>query len=252
MAGALDDLRRAFKLRVDPESVAAIIIEPVQGEGGFVPAPADYLRGLREICDEHGIVMIADEVQTAFGRTGTLFAIEQAGVQPDLITLAKSIAAGIPLSAVVGRREIMDAPGDSTIGGTYVGNPLGCQAGLAVLDEIDRLDLCGRGRAIGEAVRERLLALQRRVPQIGDVRGLGSMLGIEFVRDPATREPAPEIANRVVEIALSRGLILLKAGVYGNVIRNLVPLVISDEQLAEALDVLESAISEAATPATVA
>src|SRR5262249_58057952 len=166
-----------------------IIIEPVQGEGGFVPAPAEYLRGLREICDEHGIVLIADEVQTAFGRTGTLFAIERAGVEPDLICVAKSVAAGLPLSGVIGRAEIMDAPPDSTIGGTYVGNPVACQAALAVLSEIDRLDLCGRARSIGEATRARLEALQQRVPQIGDVRGMGSMLGIEFVRDADSKEP---------------------------------------------------------------
>jgi 4-aminobutyrate aminotransferase/(S)-3-amino-2-methylpropionate transaminase len=250
-AEALADLRRALTTRVAPESVAAVIIEPQQGEGGFVPAPPAYLRGLREICDEHGILLIADEVQTAFGRTGTLFAIEQAGVEPDLITVAKSIAGGLPLSGVLGRAEVMDAPGDSTIGGTYVGNPVACQAALAVLDEIDRLDLCGRARVIGEATRARLGSLAARVPQIGDVRGLGSMIGIEFVRDPRTREPAPEITNRVVEAALEHGLILLKAGLYGNVIRNLVPLVISDDQLAEALDVLEEAIHEAVEMAPV-
>ena len=252
VAEALDDLRRALVTRIAPESVAAIIIEPVQGEGGFVPAPAAYLRGLREICDEHGIVLIADEVQTGFGRTGTLFAIEQSGVEPDLIAVAKSIAGGLPLSGVLGRAALMDAPADSTIGGTYVGNPVACQAALAVLDEIDRQDLCGRARSIGEATRARLESLQARVPQIGDVRGLGSMLGFELVRDPQTKEPAPEIATRIVELALERGLVLLKAGIYSNVIRNLVPLVITDAQLAEALDVLESAIVDAAVTANVA
>jgi 4-aminobutyrate aminotransferase/(S)-3-amino-2-methylpropionate transaminase len=249
---ALDDLRQALITRIAPESVAAIIIEPQQGEGGFVPAPPEYMRGLREICDEHGIVLIADEVQTGFGRTGTLFAMEQMGVEPDLITVAKSIAGGLPLSGVLGRASIMDAPGDSTIGGTYVGNPVGCQAALAVLDEIERRDLCGRARAIGEACRARLSKLRETVPQIGDVRGLGAMIGIELVRDPATREPAPEIASRVIEHALEHGLILLKAGIYSNVIRNLVPLVIDDEQLAEALDVLEAAIVHAALGAPVA
>jgi 4-aminobutyrate aminotransferase/(S)-3-amino-2-methylpropionate transaminase len=243
--GALDDLRRAFLTRVAPESVAAIVIEPVQGEGGFVPCPPAYLRGLREICDEHGIVLVADEVQTGFGRTGTLFAIEQSGVEPDLVCVAKSIAAGLPLSGVLGRAELMDAPGDSTIGGTYVGNPVACQAALAVLDEIDRLDLCGRAVAIGQAMRARLADVSARVPQLGDVRGLGSMLGLEFVRDPATREPGPEIASRVAALALERGLILLKAGLHGNVVRNLVPLVITDAQLAEALDVLAGAIVDA-------
>ena len=249
-AGALDDLRRAFTTRIAPESVAAIVIEPIQGEGGFVPAPAAYLAGLREFCDEHGIVLIADEVQTGFGRTGTLFAIEQSGVEPDLVCVAKSIAAGLPLSGVLGRAEIMDAPGDSAIGGTYVGNPVACVAALAVLDEIDRLDLCARAREIGEALNRRMRSLQERVPQLGDVRGLGSMIGLEFVRDPRTREPAPELATRVAEHALRQGLVLLKAGLYGNVIRNLAPLVITDEQLAEALDVLEAAIEHAVAGVT--
>jgi 4-aminobutyrate aminotransferase/(S)-3-amino-2-methylpropionate transaminase len=161
------------------------------------------------------------------------------------VCVAKSIAAGLPLSGVLGRAEIMDAPGDSAIGGTYVGNPVACVAALAVLDEIDRLDLCARAREIGEALTRRMRDLQARVPQLGDVRGLGSMIGLEFVRDAQTREPAPEIAARVAEHALRHGLVLLKAGLYGNVIRNLAPLVITDEQLAEALDVLEAAIEHA-------
>jgi 4-aminobutyrate aminotransferase/(S)-3-amino-2-methylpropionate transaminase len=248
---ALAELRKAFVTRVAPESVAAVIIEPVQGEGGFVPCPPAFFQGLREICDEHGIVLIADEVQTGFGRTGTLFAVEQLGARPDLVCVAKSIAAGLPLSGVLGRAELMDAPGESTIGGTYVGNPVACQAALAVLDEIDRQDLCGRARFIGETMRSRLERLAERVPQIGDVRGLGSMLGVELVHDPASKEPAPDIATRVVERALLRGVVLLKAGLHGNVIRNLVPLVITDAQLSEALDVLEEAIVEAAVPTPV-
>ena len=185
-----------FVTQVDPSQVACVVIEPVQGEGGFIPAPPAYLRGLRALCDEHGIVLIADEVQTGFGRTGTFFAIEQSGVEPDLICVAKSIAAGLPLSGVLGRAAIMDAPGDSAIGGTFVGNPVACQAALAVLDEIERLDLCSRARAIGETMRRRLGALQARVPQIGDIRGLGAMLALEFVRDPATREPDAALASR--------------------------------------------------------
>jgi 4-aminobutyrate aminotransferase / (S)-3-amino-2-methylpropionate transaminase / 5-aminovalerate transaminase len=242
---ALDQLRLAFKTSVDPAQVACIVIEPVQGEGGFVPAPPAYLRGLRALCDEHGIVLIADEVQTGFGRTGTFFAIEQSGVEPDLVCVAKSIAAGLPLSGVLGRASLMDAPGDSAIGGTYVGNPVACAAALAVLDEIDGRDLCGRARAIGETMRRRLGALQARVPQIGDVRGLGAMLGIEFVRDPATRQPDTALATRTVELALQRGLILLRAGLSGNVIRNLAPLTLTDAELDEALTVLEGAIVEA-------
>jgi 4-aminobutyrate aminotransferase / (S)-3-amino-2-methylpropionate transaminase / 5-aminovalerate transaminase len=247
---ALDQLRLAFRTSVDPTQVACIVIEPVQGEGGFVPAPAAYLRGLREICDEHGILLVADEVQTGFGRTGTFFAIEQSGIEPDLVCVAKSIAAGLPLSGVLGRAAIMDAPGDSAIGGTYVGNPVACAAALAVLDEIDGRDLCGRARAIGETMRRRLGALQARVPQIGDIRGLGAMLGVEFVRDPHTREPDPGLAARTVELALQRGLILLRAGLHGNVIRNLAPLTLTDAELDEALTVLEGAIVE--TSATVA
>jgi 4-aminobutyrate aminotransferase/(S)-3-amino-2-methylpropionate transaminase len=249
-AAALDDLRRAFTTRIAPEDVAAIVIEPIQGEGGFIPAPAAYLQGLRELCDEHGIVLIADEVQTGFGRTGTLFAIEQSGIEPDLVCVAKSVAAGLPLSGVLGRAEIMDAPGDSAIGGTYVGNPVACVAALAVLEEIDRRHLCARATEIGEALARRMRDLQRRVPQLGDVRGLGSMIGLEFVRDPDTREPAPELASRVADHALRHGLVLLKAGLYNNVIRNLAPLVITDAQLAEALDVLEAAIEHAVTAVT--
>jgi 4-aminobutyrate aminotransferase / (S)-3-amino-2-methylpropionate transaminase / 5-aminovalerate transaminase len=245
---ALDQLRLAFRTTVDPSQVACIVIEPVQGEGGFVPAPPAYLHGLRELCDEHGILLVADEVQTGFGRTGTFFAMEQSGVEPDLVCVAKSIAAGLPLSGVLGRAQVMDAPGDSAIGGTYVGNPVACAAALAVLDEIDGRDLCGRARAIGETMRRRLGALQARVPQIGDVRGLGAMLGIEFVRDPATRDPDTAFAARTVELALQRGLILLRAGLNGNVIRNLAPLTLSDAELDEALSVLEGAIVEAHAP----
>ncbi len=182
---ALADLRRALKTRVAPEEVAAVIIEPVQGEGGFVPASAEYFRGLREICDEHGIVLIADEVQSGFGRTGRMFAMEHFGVEPDLVTVAKSIAGGVPISGVIGRAAIMDAPDDSTIGGTFVGNPLGCVAGVAVLDVIADEGLLARGTEIGARLRSAYLDLQARTPAIADVRGLGPMLGVEFVREAA-------------------------------------------------------------------
>jgi 4-aminobutyrate aminotransferase/(S)-3-amino-2-methylpropionate transaminase len=244
---ALDDLRRALKTRVAPEAVAAVIIEPVQGEGGFVPASAAYFRGLREICDEHGIVLIADEVQSGFGRTGRMFAMEHFGVEPDLVTVAKSIAGGVPISGVLGRAAIMDAPDDSTIGGTFVGNPLGCAAGVAVLDVMADEGLLERGTEIGERLRSAYLDLQARTPAIGDVRGLGPMLGVEFVRDGA---PDAEVASRIVAESLSRGLILLKAGVNGNVIRTLVPLVVTDAQLDEAIEVFDAAV--AAATATVA
>jgi 4-aminobutyrate aminotransferase/(S)-3-amino-2-methylpropionate transaminase len=251
-AEALAALRTAFKTSVDPRQVACVVIEPVQGEGGFIPAPASYLRGLRELCDEHGIVLIADEVQTGFGRTGSFFAIEQSGVEPDLICVAKSIAAGLPLSGVLGRASIMDSPGDSAIGGTYVGNPVACQAGLAVLDEIDRLGLVARARTIGTTMRARFEALQARVPQLGDVRGLGSMLALEFVEDRVSRAPDAVLAARVVELALQRGVILLRAGLAGNCIRNLAPLTLTDDQLDEALGVLEGAILDATRAAAAA
>jgi 4-aminobutyrate aminotransferase/(S)-3-amino-2-methylpropionate transaminase len=241
---ALDDLRRALKTRVAPEAVAAIIIEPVQGEGGFVPASAEYLRGLREICDEHGIVLIADEVQSGFGRTGRMFAMEHFGVEPDLVCVAKSIAGGVPISGVLGRASIMDAPDDSTIGGTFVGNPLGCEAAVAVLDVIADEGLLARGMEIGDRLRAAYESLQDRTPAIGDVRGLGPMLGVEFVREGDGASDA-ELASRIVVEALARGLILLKAGLNGNVIRTLVPLVISDAELDEAIAVFDAAVTSA-------
>ncbi len=242
---ALAELRRMFTTHVAAENVAAIIVEPVQGEGGFVVPPPAFLPGLREIADEYGIVLIADEVQSGFGRTGKFFAIEHFGVEPDLITVAKSIAAGVPFSGVLGRAELMDAPHDSAIGGTYVGSPLGCVAGLAVLEEFERRDLLNRGTAIGDRIRQRLEGLARLHPQVGDVRGLGPMLALEFVTDPATKEPAPAIATAVFEQAAQRGLIVLKAGLDGNCVRVLVPLVATDEQLDEALDILSEAVAVA-------
>ena len=242
---ALAELRRMFTTHVAAENVAAIIVEPVQGEGGFVVPPPAFLPGLREIADEFGIVLIADEVQSGFGRTGKFFAIEHFEVEPDLITVAKSIAAGVPFSGVLGRAELMDAPHDSAIGGTYVGSPLGCVAGLAVLEEFERRDLLNRGTAIGDRIRQRLEGLARLHPQVGDVRGLGPMLALEFVTDPATKQPAPAIATAVFEQAAQRGLIVLKAGLDGNCVRVLVPLVATDEQLDEALDILSEAVAVA-------
>jgi 4-aminobutyrate aminotransferase/(S)-3-amino-2-methylpropionate transaminase len=202
----------------------------------------EWVRGLREIADEHGIVLIADEVQSGFGRTGTMFAIEQFGVEPDLITIAKSIAAGLPLSGVLGKAEIMDAPGDSAIGGTYVGNPVAQAAALAVLDVFEEEGLNERAVSIGETIRARMQAWQERWDAIGDVRGLGAMLAIELVHDRETKDPAPELASTVVETAAERGLLLLKSGIYSNCIRVLVPLVISDAELDEALGVWEQAL----------
>ncbi len=214
----------------------------MQGEGGFVVAPPEFIAGLRRICDDNGIVLIVDEVQTGFGRTGTLFAIEQYGIEPDLITVAKSIAAGLPLSGVLGRAEIMDAPGPSAIGGTYVGNPVAQAAALAVLDVIDEEGIVDARPTIGETIRTRMLAWQSRFEEIGDVRGLGAMLAIELVHDRESKNPAPELVARVTEEALRNGLLLLSAGIYSNVIRVLVPLTITDAELEEALGVWEAAL----------
>ncbi len=244
---ALAALERALLTQVAAEDVAAIIVEPVQGEGGFVPAPREFLQGVRRLCDEHGIVMIVDEVQTAFGRTGKLFAIEHYGVEPDLITIAKSIAMGLPLSAVLGKAAVMDAPGANAVGGTYVGNPVAQAAALAVLDVIDDEGLVERAAAIGAAMRSRMESWRDRWPAVGDVRGLGAMLALELVDSGRAdgKAPAPAAASRVVEEALARGLLLLKAGVYGNCIRVLVPLVITDPELDEAMAAWDEALAAA-------
>jgi 4-aminobutyrate aminotransferase len=239
---ALAALERAFSTVVAAENVAAIIVEPVQGEGGFLPAPRAFMRGLRGICDEHGIVLIVDEVQTGFARTGRFFGIEHYDVEPDLITVAKSIAAGLPLSGVLGRAAIMDAPGDNAVGGTYVGNPVAQAAALAVLDVIEDEGLCERAVALGEAMRSRMHAWQCRWDAIGDVRGLGAMLAIEFVHDRDTKEPAADLASAVATAAAERGLLLLKSGIYSNCIRVLCPLVLTDAELDEALAVWEEAL----------
>jgi 4-aminobutyrate aminotransferase/(S)-3-amino-2-methylpropionate transaminase len=241
-ATALAALERAFVTQVAAETVAAIVVEPVQGEGGFVVAPREFMQGLRRICDEHGIVLVVDEVQTGFARTGTMFAIEQYGIEPDILLMAKSIAGGLPLSAVVGRPEIMDAPGDSAVGGTYVGNPVAQAAALAVLDVIEEEGVVERAGAIGETIRARMNTWSDRFPQVGHVRGLGAMLAIELVVDPATKEPAADLATAVAEAAAERGLLLLKSGIYSNCIRVLCPLTIADAELDEALDVWEQAL----------
>jgi 4-aminobutyrate aminotransferase/(S)-3-amino-2-methylpropionate transaminase len=242
---ALAALERALITQVAAEQVAAIVIEPVQGEGGFVVAPRDFMAGVRRLCDEHGIVMVVDEVQTGFGRSGRMFAIEHYGIEPDLMTVAKSIAGGLPLSGVIGKAEIMDAPPDSAIGGTYVGNPVAQAAALAVLDVFEEENLVERAQQIGERIRERMVSWQERIEQIGDVRGLGAMLAIEFVRDRDSKEPNPELATAVVEAAAERGLLLLKSGIYSNCIRVLCPLVLTDAELDEALEVWEDALGHA-------
>ena len=243
--GATDSLaaiEAAFSTQVARETVAAIVLEPVQGEGGFVVPPREFVQGVREICDREGIVMVVDEVQTGFGRTGRMFAIEHFEVEPDLITVAKSIASGLPLSGVLGKAEIMDAPGDNAVGGTYVGNPVAQAAALAVLDVFEEERLLERAERIGETIRDKMSAWRERYPQIGDARGLGAMRAIELVRDPATKEPAPELASRITEEAAKRGLLLLKAGVFSNCIRVLCPLVITDPELDEALGAWDEAL----------
>lgn len=240
-----DALERALTTQVAPEEVAAIILEPVQGEGGFVPLHPDYLARVSQLARRHGFLVIADEIQSGFGRTGTFFASEQLGLVPDLICVGKSLAAGMPLSGVIGRAEAMDAPEDSTIGGTYVGNPVACAAANAVLDVIEQESLVSRAREIGDLMRRRFqdLAVQlESVPgsalQIGEIRGLGAMVGVELVTDRATRAPATKEAAEVVRRAWQRGVVAVKCGIYGNTLRMLVPLVITDDQLNEALDIL--------------
>ena len=242
---ALAALERALVTQVAAETVAAIVVEPVQGEGGFLVAPHEFMDGVRRLCDEHGIVMVVDEVQTGFARTGKLLAIEHYAVEPDLITVAKSIAMGLPLSGVIGKAEIMDAPADSAIGGTYVGNPVAQAAALAVLDVIADENLCARATAIGDQLRERMLAWQERFAQVGDVRGLGAMLAIELVADAESKEPAADLASAVTDEAAKRGLLLLKSGIYSNCIRVLTPLTLSDPELDEALGVWEEALEAA-------
>lgn len=231
-----------FLSEVPGEEVAAIIMEPVQGEGGFVIPSVRFIQGVKALCEKYGILLIADEVQTGFGRTGKNFAMEHYGVVPDLMTMSKSIAAGLPISAVTGRAEIMDAPGIGEIGGTYGGSPLGCVAALKVIEMLEEERLAERADSIGAAVTERFLRLQQEVGRIGDVRTLGAMSAIELVKDPITKEPDKELTTRILQEAHQQGVIVMGAGLYSNVIRILSPLVITDEQLAEGLDVLEQAV----------
>lgn len=240
----LEQFERFFAAEVEAEAIAAMIIEPVQGEGGFIVPPKEFLPGLKRIAEKHGIVLIADEIQTGFGRTGKMFAVEHYGVEPDLMTMAKSIAAGMPLSAVVGKAEIMDAPGPGMIGGTFAGNPLACAAGIATINYIEQEQLSDRAAKIGASVVARLKGMQEKFPLIGDIRSLGAMIGIELVKDRETKEPAKEETAQITQECLSQGLIIISAGVYGNVIRMLMPLVIMDEQLERALNILEGAFAK--------
>lgn len=238
---ALDAIQALFKSDIDPRRVAAIIVEPVQGEGGFNVAPPQFLQALRSLCDQHGILLIADEVQTGFGRTGRMFAIEHSGVVPDLMTVAKSLAGGLPLSGVCGRAEIMDAPVPGALGGTYAGNPLAVAAALAVLDIIDAENLVERANTTGDKLRATLNDLAASTPAIAQVRGLGAMIAVEF-HHPQDRRPDAELAASIQKRALRNGLVLLTCGVYGNVIRFLFPLTIEDAVLDEGLHILSEAI----------
>jgi len=231
-------LRQAFVDTVAADALAAILIEPVQGEGGFVPAPARYLRGLREICDEHGIVLIFDEVQTGFGRTGRWASYEHAGVLPDISTWAKSMGGGLPIAAVIGRANIMDAARPGTIGGTFGGNPVACAAALATIDVLERDGLLGRAEEIGAQVRRRFEELRRRTAVVGDVRGIGAMVAMELFEDGDRRRPARTLVGEVIAACVARGVLLLSAGPLGNVIRILSPLTISDADLDRGLTIL--------------
>jgi 4-aminobutyrate aminotransferase len=242
---ALADLDRLFHGDVDPKSVAAIIIEPVQGEGGFNVAPFEFLRALRRLCDEHGIVLIADEVQGGIARTGKMFSIEHAGVVPDLMTLAKGLGGGFPLSAVTGRASIMDSAHPGGLGGTYGGNPISIAAAHAVLDVIESEEICARAARVGQRMRTHLEALAKQLPRIGDVRGLGAMVAFELVKDAKSREPDADLTAAIVAHAEKRGLILLSCGTSANVVRLLAPLTIPDAVLEEGLAILSASVRDA-------
>ncbi|QEU06555.1 4-aminobutyrate--2-oxoglutarate transaminase [Paracoccus yeei] len=238
---AMAGIEKLFKTDLDPARVAAIIFEPVQGEGGFNPTPTDFVRAVRTLCDKHGIVMIADEVQTGFARTGTLFAMEQHGIAADITTMAKGLAGGLPLAAVTGRADIMDAANPGGLGGTYGGNPLGIAAAHAVLDVIEEEDLCARANELGSRLRQRLEAIRATTPELAEVRGPGFMVAAEFTTADG-RTPNPDLVNRIRIEALNRKLILLTCGIYGNVIRFLAPLTIDETHFSEAMDILEESI----------
>jgi len=240
---ALESLEHLFKAEIAPDQVAAIILEPVQGEGGFNVAPPEFFTALRAICDQHGILLIADEVQSGFARTGKLFAMEHYPVKADLITMAKSLAGGMPLSAVAGRADVMDAPAPGGLGGTYAGNPLAIASAHAVLDVIDDEKLCQRANELGAQLTDVLEQAQSSSKAIAQVRGLGSMIAVEF-NDPETGKPSPEITREVQQAALDQGLLLLSCGVYGNVIRFLYPLTIPQEQFTRALTILKQVLPQ--------
>jgi len=239
----VEAVRQLFKTTVPADRVAGILVEPVQGEGGFVVPPPDFLPGLRQLCNEQQIPLIADEVQTGFGRTGKMFAVEHSGIEPDLIVLAKTLGGGLPLGAVVGRSDLMDATSPGGLGGTFGGNPVACAAALAVIDVLLDERLPERGTRLGERALARMRGWMERFPIIGEVRGIGAMVAMELVSDRATREPAATLTNEILRYCHAHGLVLLKAGLYDNVIRLLFPLVIGEQELDRGLDILEEALS---------
>ncbi|MDD7114034.1 MAG: 4-aminobutyrate--2-oxoglutarate transaminase [Lachnospiraceae bacterium] len=241
----LESIKAVFEQCAPADTIAAVVVEPLQGEGGFIPAPIEWIKAVRELCDEHGILLVADEVQTGFCRTGRMFASEywkEAGIEPDIIATAKSIAGGVPLSAIIARDEIMDAPAPGTIGGTYGGNALACAAALKVIEVMERDNLAGRSLEIGEKVMSRYNALKEELECVGDVRGLGGMIGIEFVKDKESKEPDAALASAIINECAQNGLLVEGAGTYNNVIRFLAPLVMTDEQLEAGLTIFENAV----------
>ena len=248
----INELERMFIGEVAPDQVAAIVVEPVQGEGGFMVSPPGFLLALKQVCEKYNILFVADEIQSGFCRTGRMFAVEHDGVDPDLIIIAKSMGAGMPISGVVGRAEIMDAPPPGTLGGTYSGNPVACAAALAVLDIYEGSDYAARSREIGHIITKRFLNLQDHYSLIGDVRGLGGMAAMELVKDRSTKEPDSQAASDVLTAAHHRGLVLIKAGMYDNVVRILVPLCVTDDQLNRGLNILEAALETVAESESIA
>jgi len=245
----VDGIEQQFKRHADPRSIAAVVVEPVLGEGGFVVPPIGFLSRLAALCRRYGILVIADEVQTGFGRTGRFFACEHEGLEPDLLVTAKSIAAGLPLAAVIGRAELMDGPGEGGLGGTYAGNPLACAAAHAVLDLFESGDLLRRSEAIGARIEAHAREWRKSCALIGDIRRRGAMVGIELVTNRATREPAKRETDDIVRLACARGVILIAAGTFGNVVRFLTPLTMSDDELDEGLGVLSDCFATVAAQA---
>ena len=241
-----DDAIRSLEALLAEHEIACVVVEPVQGEGGFIVMPDDFPARLAELCREHGALYVDDEVQSGVGRTGPVWAIEHYGVEPDLLVSGKSLGGGLPLAAVTGRAEVMDAPEAGGLGGTFGGNPVACAAALAVLDEVERSEFRQHAEELGERIRDRLDELATRVEQVGEVRGLGPMLALELVTDRESKEPAAELTKRTTEAARERGLILLSCGLHGNVVRILVPLVIADEDLDRGLEILEESLVHAA------